>query len=119
MTDRIRLAGIEVYAHHGVLHEEKEEGQLFSVDLDLQLDLTPASSSDDITDTVDYGSLAERIHGLVAGERWNLIETVAERVADLVLEDPRIDSVTVTIHKPQAPIPVPFRDVSVTVQRSR
>lgn len=119
MTDGIRLAGIEVYAHHGVLDQEKEEGQLFSVDLDLRFDLSPASTSDDITDTVDYGSLAERVHGLVAGERWNLIETVAERVADLVLEDPRIDSVTVTIHKPQAPIPVPFRDVSVTVQRSR
>ncbi|HEX2154270.1 MAG TPA: dihydroneopterin aldolase [Acidimicrobiia bacterium] len=119
MTDRIRLAGIEVYAHHGVLEREKEEGQLFSVDLELELDLSSASASDDITDTVDYGDLAEQVAGLVAGQRWNLIETLAERVADLVLDDPRIDAATVTIHKPQAPISVPFRDVSVTVRRSR
>lgn len=119
MTDRIEVSGIEVYAHHGVLDREQEEGQLFSVDVVLELDLRPAGTSDDLTETVDYGVLAQRVHDLVVGERWKLLERVAERVAALVLEDPPITAVTVTIHKPQAPIAVPFRDVSVTVHRSR
>lgn len=119
MTDRIVVSGIEVFAHHGVLEEEKENGQLFSVDVEMELDLQPAADSDHLTETVDYGALAERVHARVAGERWNLIETVAARVADLILEDPRVSASTVTIHKPQAPITVPFRDVAVTVRRSR
>lgn len=119
MTDRIVVSGIEVFAHHGVLREEKEDGQLFSVDVELEIDLQPAAASDDLTDTVDYGNLAEEIHRRVAAERWNLIETVADRVADFLLEDPRVSATTVTIHKPQAPIGVPFRDVAVTVHRGR
>lgn len=119
MTDRIVVAGIEVFAHHGVLEAEKEDGQLFSIDVEMELDLQPAATSDELVDTVDYGTLAERVQQRVAGERWNLIERVAARVADLVLEDPSVSTTTVTIHKPQAPISVPFRDVSVTVRRSR
>jgi len=119
MTDRIAVKGLEVFAHHGVLDHEKTEGQLFSVDVELDVDLATAGVSDDLADTIDYGLLAEQIHERVATERWNLIETVAQRVADLVLEDSRVSGVTVTIHKPQAPIEVPFRDVAVTVHRTR
>ncbi|HEX7099402.1 MAG TPA: dihydroneopterin aldolase [Acidimicrobiia bacterium] len=119
MTDHIAVKGIEVFAHHGVYEHEKTEGQLFSIDVELEVDLGPAGQSDDLADTVDYGRLAERIHERVATEQWNLIETVAHRVADLVLEDSRVHGVTVTIHKPQAPISVPFRDVAVTVRRTR
>lgn len=119
MTDRIAVKGLEVFAHHGVLDHEKAEGQLFSVDVELEVDLAFAGATDDLADTVDYGALAEKIHARVAGEQWNLIETVAHRVADLVLEDRRVTGVTVTIHKPQAPISVPFRDVAVTVHRAR
>lgn len=119
MTDRIAVAGIEVFAHHGVLQEEKENGQLFAVDVELELDLQAAGRSDDLADTVDYGALAEQVHRRVAEERWNLIETVAGRVSDLLLEDPRVSATTVRVHKPQAPIGVPFRDVVVTVHRSR
>lgn len=119
MTDRIVVSGIEVFAHHGVLEEEKQNGQLFAVDVELELDLRDAGRSDDLSDTVDYGALVEQVHRRVAEERWNLIETVAGRVSDLLLEDPRVSATTVTVHKPQAPIPVPFRDVVVTVHRSR
>lgn len=119
MTDRIVVSGIEVFAYHGVHEEEIENGQLFSVDVEMQLDLQPAASSDDLADTIDYGTVAERVHERVTGERWNLIEKVATRVADLLLEDQRVAAATVTIHKPQAPISIPFRDVAVTVHRSR
>ena len=117
--DSIRINGIEVFAYHGVLADEKETGQRFLVDLELGLDLSSAGSSDDLAKTVDYGSLAQRIHDLVASERWDLIETVASHVADAVLEDARVETVVATVHKPQAPIPVTFGDVSVTVRRDR
>lgn len=119
MSDRIRLEGIEAHGYHGVLPREQEQGQLFSVDVELEVDLAPAAASDDLADTVDYGDLARRVHALVETERWNLVERLASRVADLVLEDGRVAAVTVAVHKPQAPIPVPFRDVSVTVHRRR
>jgi dihydroneopterin aldolase len=117
--DQIRLTGISVRAHHGVYPEEQEQGQDFVVDLVAHLDLTAAGDSDRLEDTVDYGDLALRVHDLVATERWNLLERVAERVAQLVLEDERVREVEVTVHKPQAPIAVPFDDVSVTVRRWR
>lgn len=117
--DRISVVGLDIYGHHGVLESEREEGQLFSIDVTLELDLAQAGRSDDLADTVDYAQLASRIHDRVASERWNLIETVAHRVAALALEDPRVEAAVVTVHKPQAPITVPFRDVTVTVTRSR
>lgn len=119
MADRIRLEGIEVYAYHGVLDEEKEHGQTFIVDVELELDLAAAAKEDDLSSTIDYGELAIAVHDRVSRERWDLIERVAERVADLVLEDGRVTSVSVTIHKPAAPIAVAFSDVSVTVHRSQ
>lgn len=119
MTDGISITGIEVFAHHGVLEDEKEKGQVFAVDLSLDVDLRQAGASDDLADTVDYGDLARRVHERVSSERWDLIEKVAERVAELVLEDQRVSGVTVTVHKPDAPISVPFRDVSVSVTRRR
>lgn len=119
MTDRIALSGIEVFARHGVLGAEADEGQVFIVDVEVEADLSPAGASDDLEDTVDYGRLAELVHRIVAEERWNLIERVAQRVAEVVLGDGRVLAVSVTVHKPQAPIGVPFGDVSVTVRRTR
>jgi dihydroneopterin aldolase len=119
VTDSISITGIDVFARHGVLEHEQEEGQVFSVDVSLDLDLSQACVTDDVVDTVDYGDLARRVHDRVASERWDLIEKVAQRVADLVLEDGRVRSVRVTVHKPEAPIPTPFRDVSVTITRAR
>jgi 7,8-dihydroneopterin aldolase/epimerase/oxygenase len=118
-VDRITLTGIEVFAHHGVLAHEREYGQRFVIDLTLWLDLAPAAASDAIADTVHYGELSAAIHGIVAGEPVQLIETLAERVATRCLGDPRVESVEVTVHKPNAPLPVVAREVAVTVRRTR
>ncbi len=119
MTDRIDLTGIEVWARHGVLSQEKTRNQPFVVDVRIFLDTSRAAASDDVSDTVDYGDLVRKIHFKVAGESHNLIETVAEGVAGIVLEDARVERVMVTVHKPQAPIAEKFGDVAVTVDRAR
>lgn len=119
MTDRIELRGLEVLALHGVLEHEKVEPQVFRVDLVVFVDLTAAGETDDLADTVDYGRLAQDAHDLVASESHQLIETVADRVARQVLGDTRVERVMVTVHKPDAPIPLGFDDVAVTIDRSR
>lgn len=119
MTDIIRLEGLKVFAHHGVLEHEKTDGQVFFIDVTLHADLRSAGETDDLEATIDYGALALRVNEVVAGERWDLIERVAERVAEVALEHVRCQSVDVTVHKPHAPIPLPFRDVSVTISRAR
>ena len=108
-----------MFAYHGVLPEEKKAGQRFLVDVELSVDLSSAGASDVLAETVDYGLVAQRIHDVVASERWDLIERVATRVAETVLEDVRVGSVVATVHKPAAPIAVGFSDVSVTVRRDR
>jgi dihydroneopterin aldolase len=119
VTDRIQVDGIEVLARHGVLEHEKVEPQRFLIDLTVFLDLSKAGASDDLADTVDYGSLAQQAHDVVAGESHQLIEKVADRVATTLLAGPGVERVIVTVHKPDAPIPLDFGDVSVTVDRSR
>jgi 7,8-dihydroneopterin aldolase/epimerase/oxygenase len=119
VADSIAITGIEVFAYHGVLPEEKKTGQSFLIDVELSMDLAPAGASDSLAETVDYGLLAQRIHDVVASERWDLIERVAARVAETVLEDTRVGAVVATVHKPAAPITVGFSDVSVTVRRGR
>ena len=119
MGDRIDILGIEVFARHGVFETEQIEGQTFFIDLGLDVDLAGAGASDELDQTVDYGSLAQQVYEVVAGERWDLIERVAERIAETALEHELVEQVTVTVHKPGAPIAVPFRDVAVTIVRSR
>ncbi len=119
MTDVIRLSGLTVRGRHGVFDFEREQGQDFVVDVVLELDLAPAAASDEVTDTVHYGELAGRLVEIVGGEPVDLIETLADRLAGACLADPRVAAATVTVHKPQAPIPHEFADVSVTLRRSR
>jgi dihydroneopterin aldolase len=119
MSDRIALTGLRVRGRHGVYDFERVEGQDFVVDVVLELDLRPAARSDDVTDTVHYGDLVERLVAIVSGEPVNLIETLADRLADACLADPRVGATTVTVHKPQAPIPHEFADVAVTLTRRR
>ncbi len=119
MPDTISLRGLRVFAHHGVFDEEAEHGQEFLIDVVVVISLQDAGRSDDLTDTLDYGALAVDIAERVQSERWLLIERVAERVAELVLEDTRVVMTEVTVHKPNAPIPLDLRDVAVSVQRSR
>lgn len=117
--DEITLTGVRAFGYHGVYPEERREGQEFVVDLTLHIPTAPAAASDDVADTVHYGELAERVVTAVQGEPVNLLERLAQRIADIVLADDRVQIATVTVHKPSAPIAVPFGDVSVTIRRSR
>ena len=119
MTDRIALTGLRIRGHHGVLPSERRAGQDFVVDVSLDLDLAAAALSDDVADTVDYGELAEALAAVIRGEPVNLLETLASRLSDICLADARVAVARVTVHKPQAPIPLNFLDVSVTVRRGR
>lgn len=118
-TDRIELRGLRVRGRHGVFDHERRDGQDFVLDLVLWTDLAPAGASDDLTDTVDYGALAEAAAAVVEGPPRSLIEAVAADVAAVVLDDPRVAAVEVVLHKPQAPIARPFDDVAVRVTRTR
>lgn len=132
MADRITLTGLRVEGRHGVFDHEKRDGQPFLVDVVLWLDLRPAAAGDDLRRTVDYGELAQLAAGIVAGEPRDLIETVAAEIADAVMlrygqdgsaaaaDDgaATVHAVEVTVHKPQAPIPLDFADVAVTARRS-
>jgi 7,8-dihydroneopterin aldolase/epimerase/oxygenase len=118
-ADEIILTGIRSRGFHGVYQSERREGQEFVADVVLGLSLRPAAASDDVADTVHYGEFAEQVAAILAGEPANLLETVAQRIADAALAHPIVDAVTVTLHKPQAPIPVPFGDVAVTIRRVR
>jgi 7,8-dihydroneopterin aldolase/epimerase/oxygenase len=118
-TDRILLTGLRARAHHGVFEHERRDGQLFIIDVVAHLDLARAARSDDVADTVHYGDLAVAIVEGVQRDPVDLIETVAERVAAIVLQHRAVQRVEVTVHKPEAPIPVPFDDVAVVIERSR
>jgi dihydroneopterin aldolase len=117
--DEITLTGVRAFGHHGVFAEERREGQEFVVDATLYVSTAAAAASDDVADTVHYGEVAERIVELVGREPLNLIEGVAARIADDLLARDGVKMVAVTVHKPQAPITVPFADVSVTIRRAR
>ena len=119
MADEITIRGIRGTGHHGVFAHEREEGQVFVVDVTLALDTAVAGTSDSLAHTVDYGDVANGVHALITGEPVDLIETLAERIAALCLGWERVEQVTVVVHKPQAPIQVPFDDVTITITRSR
>ena len=118
MADRITLTGLAVFGHHGVFDHEKRDGQIFVVDISVWLDLSLAAATDDLTKTVHYGELAELAARIVAGPSRDLIESVAGAIADAVLAEFPVTAIDVTIHKPGAPIPLTFTDVSVTIRRS-
>jgi dihydroneopterin aldolase len=118
-VDRLALTGLRAFGHHGVFDDERRDGQEFVVDVELGLDTRPAATGDDLGATVHYGLLAERLHDAVASEPVNLIETLAQRLADICLAESPVHWVDVTVHKPHAPIQVAFEDVSLTIHRSR
>lgn len=115
--DRIVITGIRGHGRHGVFDHERRDGQEFVVDVELEVATASAARSDDLADTVDYGQVATAVHGLIVGEPVDLIETLAERVADACLAFPGVRAVHVTVHKPSAPITVPFDDVELRITR--
>ena len=120
MTDRIFIKGLSLHAYHGVMAHEAKVGQSFSIDLDLEIDLSAAARSDKVMDTVSYDKVVGCAREAFSAQRFRLIETAAGRVADAVLAAfPRVNSIAVTIHKPHAPIAATFSDVGVTLVRKR
>jgi 7,8-dihydroneopterin aldolase/epimerase/oxygenase len=117
--DRIALRGLRVRGRHGVFEHERADGQDFLIDVTIDVDVSVAGRTDDLHDTIDYGAIAQTVAAVVGGEPLNLIETLAERIATACLADSRIASVEVSVHKPDAPIPLTFDDVVVTIVRSR
>ena len=117
MPDQICVMGIRGTGHHGVLERERIEGQEFSVDVTMHVETHAVAASDALADTVDYSTVAEAVHTFIVGPPVALIETLAARIADRCMEFDGVRGVIVTVHKPQAPIAVPFDDVSVTIER--
>lgn len=117
--DRIEITGLRTFGRHGVFAWEHEQGQDFTVDLTLEVDLAPAAAADDLAQTVDYGMLSEQVATLVEETRFDLIESLASRIADLVLEDERVHAVDVRVGKPEVALPVELRDVAVRLRRER
>ena len=119
MTDELSILGIECFAHHGVFDFEKRTGQTFVIDLSLGVETAAAAASDDLRDTVDYGSLVGSVKAAAEKDPVDLIETLAQRIADVCLLDERVQWVRVTVHKPDAPIEATFSDVALTITRKR
>ena len=119
MTDELSVTGIECFAHHGVFDFERREGQVFVVDLVLGIDTRAAAASDDLADTVNYGTLVADVKAAVERDPVDLIETVAQRITDVCLLDTRVEWAQVTLHKPDAPIDATYSDVALTITRTR
>jgi 7,8-dihydroneopterin aldolase/epimerase/oxygenase len=119
MLDRISIIGLRVRGNHGVFPAERAAGQEFVVDAVLWLDAAPAAAADDLSLTADYGAVADRLAGIVAGPPVALIETLADRLAAACLAEGVVREAEVTVHKPQAPVQQQFTDIAVTVRRGR
>ncbi len=106
--------------YHGLYDSERENGQPFIVDVELKLDLTKAGKSDNLNDSIDYNDVAILIHNEIVGPPVTLIEALAENISNKILAAyPTVEKTKVTVHKPRAPISVPFGDVSITIKRER
>jgi dihydroneopterin aldolase len=119
VSDTLALRGVRARGYHGLLPDERRDGQVFVVDAVLHLDTSAAAAADDLAKTVDYADLAHRLVDIIVGEPVDLIETLAERLAACCLSDERVRRVELTVHKPDAPIGLDFDDVAVTVVRER
>jgi 7,8-dihydroneopterin aldolase/epimerase/oxygenase len=117
--DRISVLGLRAVGRHGVLEHERALGQEFVIDAVLGVDTRPAAAADDLRLTADYGALAARLAAIVAGPPADLIETLAQRLADACLDDPAVAEAEITVHKPHAPVAQSVADITVTIRRSR
>ena len=119
MTDTISITGLRLTGYHGVFEHEKRDGQEFVVDCEIELDLSSAGSTDELQNTLDYSVVVDEVAQRVTGESVDLIETLAHDIALLVLSHPQPTAVTVTVHKPQAPVGHRVEDIAVTIRRER
>ena len=117
--DELTVTGIKCFGHHGVFDFERREGQVFIIDLTLGVDTRAAAASDDLADTENYGALVDRVVQAVERDPVDLIETLAQRIAGVVLTGDSVEWVRVTVHKPNAPIQAEFADVSLSITRTR
>ena len=120
MSDSIEIKGLFGFGHHGLFDDEQENGQGFLVDVIIDLDLSAASLSDHLDDTIDYSAVCDLILAQIVGPPVSLIEKLAVQIAELLLENfPKMKSVKVTVHKPDAPVAAKVKDISVSIARSR
>lgn len=117
--DKILFHEMEFYGYHGVYPEENRIGQRFRVDLELKTDLSVAGKSDDLSDTINYADVYETVKAMVEGERYQLVEALAERIAAKLLSRFSLDAVLVRVTKPDPPIPGHYKAVAVEIERSR
>lgn len=116
-ADQILVTGIWGTGHHGVYEHERENGQRFSVDVAMYLDTSAAAESDALMQTVNYAEVASAVHAVITGPPVDLIETLAAKIAGVVLVHPAVIAVDVAVHKPEAPVTVPFSDVAIVIHR--
>lgn len=116
--DTIALRGLRVLAHCGVLPEEVERRQPFSIDLEIETDLAEAGRSDDLAHTIDYGAIADAVVDLAESARFNLLERFATAIAETVLADSRVRATTVTIAKLRPPVPHDLAASEVCIRRT-
>ena len=120
MSDQILLVGIHGFGYHGLLEHERTNGQDFFVDVALEVDLRAASQSDSIEDTVNYAEITDLVVIEITTDPVSLIEKLAGRIAERILNSfTKVNSVTVTVHKPQAPVSASLKDIAVQITRTR
>ena len=118
MSDCISIKGISAFGYHGVFDFEKRDGQEFSVDLEIYLDLSAASRSDRLEDSIDYSLLTTIAREAIEGEPFDLVERLAGFIADRIRSEfLAVQSISVTVHKPQAPVKEKVTDIAVTIRR--
>lgn len=120
MTGQIELRGLRAMGICGALPEERERAQPLEVDADIEADLRPAGASDQLDDTIDYAALLAEIERVVTGERFTLLERLATRIADVLIDtDERVTAVTVAVRKLRPPVPHQLDTCGVRLTRRR
>jgi dihydroneopterin aldolase len=120
MTDHVFIKGLALHAYHGVMPHEGKVGQTFTLDITLDIDLGPASRSDRLADTISYDQVATVASEAFCSQRYRLVEAAAGAVAKAILARfTRVTGVSVTVHKPHAPVAATFDDIGVSIYRAR
>ena len=120
MSDQIFLTQIHGFGYHGLFEHERRDGQDFFVDVALSVDLTAAAKSDSIDDTVNYAEITDLVVAEITSDPVSLIEKLAGRIAERILKNHvKVSTVTITVHKPQAPVAAQLKDIAVQITRQR